>query len=197
MYYAYHENWCVATCKICMQVLHKNHNYVWSFCRQTSIRNIWLNHIFLIHRDLGRFVTSGYIPCLSAKRSKTISNFHSTSNTSVAQQQQHRAIHKSTVRLANFPNNFIICVHITEYNMNGKLYINYCICISVHSSTCRDGSSNSANPLWAQEPDHGKLIMITNTILYQHVVSYCYFYYFHDNSFLPCVHLFSSLQLME
>ena len=72
IYYAYHENRCVATYKICMQVLHKNYNYVWSFCRQTSIRNIWLNHIFLIHRDLGRFVTSGYIPCLSAKRSKTI-----------------------------------------------------------------------------------------------------------------------------
>lgn len=28
----------------------------------------------------------------------------------------------------------------------------------------RDGSSSSANPLWAQEPDHGRFAMTTNAI---------------------------------
>ena len=69
-------------CKSCIKIITMFGHFV---DRLVAIRNIWLNHIFLIHRDLGRFVTSGYIPCLSAKRSKTISNFHSTSNTSVAQ----------------------------------------------------------------------------------------------------------------
>lgn len=30
--------------------------------------------------------------------------------------------------------------------------------------THRDGSSSSANPLWAQEPDHGRFAMTTNAI---------------------------------